>query len=222
MWVSTFQDWHSNPVLPMHCRNCYKDSWVANYSKLRCWFWETDAVETAKNGFRLRYIRNWWWCLFPRMQVFCNNVRSFIPNMHLFFFVFFSTLGQDQSTVAQRAKMTVAECSLMSFVWAYFLTGSHTMPGQQHCQPTPTLFGQGCMRFYVYPATWLGQNGSTHSHVIVTLEQLFFFNEQDCKLTEKLPSFVIYFHSHWYDVWCFFLGGCLYVYTVVMSDQCLV
>ena len=48
------------------------------------------------------------------------------------------SLCQDQSTVAQRAEMTVAECSLTSCVWARFWISSHTMPGQQHSQPNPT------------------------------------------------------------------------------------
>ena len=38
-------------------------------------------------------------------------------------------------------------CSLTSCVWARFLTGSHTMPGQRHSQPTPTWLGQGCCVF---------------------------------------------------------------------------
>ena len=53
-------------------------------------------------------------------------------------------LGQDQSTVAQQAKMTVAEHSLMSCMGACFLLGSHTMPGRVS-QSTPTSLGQGCM-----------------------------------------------------------------------------
>ena len=48
--------------------------------------------------------------------------------------------------MAQRAEMTVAECSLMSCLLARFLIGSHTMPRQQHSQPTWTLLGEGCMR----------------------------------------------------------------------------
>ena len=39
------------------------------------------------------------------------------------------TLGQDQSTVAQRAETTVAECSLTSCVLAHLQIGFHTMPG---------------------------------------------------------------------------------------------
>ena len=39
-----------------------------------------------------------------------------------------STLGQDQTTVAEQAEMTVAECSLTSCLWACFLIGSHTVP----------------------------------------------------------------------------------------------
>ena len=54
-------------------------------------------------------------------------------------------LCQDQSTVAQRAEMTVTECSLTSYLWACFLIGFHTMPWQQHSQLTLTWLGQGCM-----------------------------------------------------------------------------
>ena len=51
----------------------------------------------------------------------------------------FHFLGQDQSTIAQWPEMTVAECFLSSCMWAHFLIGSHTVPGQQHSQPTLTL-----------------------------------------------------------------------------------
>ena len=57
----------------------------------------------------------------------------------------FHSLGQGQSTVAQRAETIVAKCSLTSCVCARFLTGSHTMPEQQHSQSTLTLLGLGCM-----------------------------------------------------------------------------
>ena len=40
----------------------------------------------------------------------------------------FHSLGQDQSTVAQRAKTTVTETFLTSCVWARLLIGSHTIP----------------------------------------------------------------------------------------------
>ena len=48
----------------------------------------------------------------------------------------FHSLGQDQSTVAHQAKKSVAECSLTSCMWACFQIASHTMPGQQHTQPS--------------------------------------------------------------------------------------
>ena len=67
-----------------------------------------------------------WW-LFPclaRMQEFRENVRSFNPCLHFFFFFFEVeisscpliplSLCQDQSTMAQQAEMTVAKCSLTS------------------------------------------------------------------------------------------------------------
>ena len=53
------------------------------------------------------------------------------------------SLGQDQSTLAQRAETTVTEFSLTSCVWARFLAGSHTMPGQRHSQPNPTSLVEG-------------------------------------------------------------------------------
>ena len=97
--------------------------------------------------------------LFSRFRGFEENVRPFISRLSFFFFFFgveissrsniFHSLCQDQSTVAQRAETTVAECSLTSCVWARFRIGSHTMPGQRHSQPTPTSLGQGCMRVYV-------------------------------------------------------------------------
>ena len=54
-----------------------------------------------------------------------------------------------QSTVAQGAETTVAECSLTSCVLARFRIGSHTMPGRKHSQPTPTSLGYGCMHLEV-------------------------------------------------------------------------
>ena len=87
----------------------------------------------------------------------CSTIQS-PPLLFLFFFFFlflksrlarthlFHFSGQDQSTVAQQAETTVAECSLASCVRARFLVSSHTTPGQQHNQPTPTLLDQGRMR----------------------------------------------------------------------------
>ena len=52
---------------------------------------------------------------------------------------YFHSLGQDQSTVAQRAEMTdrvLPDELCVSF---------HTMPGQRHIQPTPTSLSHGCM-----------------------------------------------------------------------------
>ena len=46
------------------------------------------------------------------------------------------SLGQDQSTVAQRAETTMAESSLTSCVSARFRIGCRTMPGQRHSQPS--------------------------------------------------------------------------------------
>ena len=86
----------------------------------------------------------------------CLSIHS-VPALFSSFFLFFlkwrlvrthlfHPLGQDQSTVAQPTEMTVAECSLTSFMSACFQIGSHTMSGQWHSQPTLTLLGQGCMR----------------------------------------------------------------------------
>ena len=59
------------------------------------------------------------------------------------------SLGQDQTTVPQRAEATVAE-----FPWQVvcggaskllFLIGFNTVL-RQHSQPTPSLLGRGCMR----------------------------------------------------------------------------
>ena len=60
--------------------------------------------------------------------------------------LYFRCLCQYQSTVAQRAETTVAECSLTICVWVRFQIGPHTMHGQRHSQPTPTSLSQGCMR----------------------------------------------------------------------------
>ena len=87
------------------------------------------------------------------MQTFFGNVRPFMPCLRFFLpwrlsrAHLFHSFGQDQSTVAQLAETTVAECSLKSFVC--FLIGSHTMPGQRHSQPTQTSLGQDCMRVQV-------------------------------------------------------------------------
>ena len=74
-------------------------------------------------------------------------------------------MGQDQSTVAQRAETTVAECSLTSCLWDLFLIGSHTMPAQRLSQPTPTSLGQRCMfRCNLPPALLVEWPGSFTCH----------------------------------------------------------
>ena len=55
-------------------------------------------------------------------------------------------LGQDQSTVAQQAEVTVARVFPDELSVSSFHTCSHTMPAQQHSQLTPTLLGQGRIR----------------------------------------------------------------------------
>ena len=83
--------------------------------------------------------KKWWWWLFPHLQEFLENVRSFIPCLHFFFLKwrlahmhYFHSLCEDQSTVAQWVEMTVAECSMTSCMWACFQIGSHAMPVQRH------------------------------------------------------------------------------------------
>ena len=82
-----------------------------------------------------------WWCLFPCLWEFVGEGLTIYSPSVLFCcclerglaltnqFHFF--LGQDQSTMAQWAEMTVAEHFLTSCAWATFqrhLIGSHTMP----------------------------------------------------------------------------------------------
>ena len=55
-------------------------------------------------------------------------------------------LGQDQSTVAQRAETTVTECSLTSCFRARFLIDFCIMPGR-YSQLPPTSLGQSCDAF---------------------------------------------------------------------------
>ena len=93
--------------------------------------------------------------------------------IHTFFFLFFffkakislhlliHSLCQDQSTVARRAKMTVAESSLTSCMRARFRTGSHAVPGRQHGQPALTHWVKGvcvfrCNLLHALLAEWLG------------------------------------------------------------------
>ena len=45
---------------------------------------------------------------------------------------YFHSLGQDQSIVAQRAEMSVAELYLMSCILASLLVGFHILPAQWH------------------------------------------------------------------------------------------
>ena len=109
-------------------------------------------------GYEIRtdqFCGKWWWlfffffCLLARIWGECLTIHSSpslfflkwrLARAHLFY-----SLCQDQSTVAERAKTTVAECFLTSCVCARFRIGSNTMPGQRYGQPTPASFGQGCV-----------------------------------------------------------------------------
>ena len=51
--------------------------------------------------------------------------------------------------MAERAEMTVAQCSLMSCMWARFLVGF----AQQYSQPTLISFGEGCVHVKAEPIT---------------------------------------------------------------------
>ena len=64
---------------------------------------------------------------FARLREFWENVGPLIPHLRFILFIYllkmkissrtlFHSLGQDQSTVAQRAKTTVAEYSLTNYV----------------------------------------------------------------------------------------------------------
>ena len=89
---------------------------------------------------------------FLAREEFGKNVRQFIPCLHFFFKVEIKSctliplLGQDQSTVAQQAEVTVARVFPDELSVSSFHTCSHTMPAQQHSQLTPTLLGQGRIR----------------------------------------------------------------------------
>ena len=98
--------------------------------------------------------------------------------------------------------MTVAECSLMSCVWAHFLIGSHIMPGQQHSQPTPTSLAKGCMCVVEWPGSnsfmchcdnmGVEQTLNKSQHTKLTLEKKF------------LPSVLLGFELTTFKsrVWC--------------------
>ena len=67
--------------------------------------------------------RYWWRLLFPRLRGFQENVQPLISRLCIFPPLkwrfdrahLFHPLGQDQSTVAQRAETTVTECSLTRY-----------------------------------------------------------------------------------------------------------
>ena len=98
-------------------------------------------------------------CLLARILGECSPIHS-LPAFFFFFFqVEISSRYRNQFTVAQRAKTTVAECSLTPYIlytrslsltscaWSRSRTRSHTVPGQRYSQTTPTSLGQGSMCF---------------------------------------------------------------------------
>ena len=105
--------------------------------------------------------------------------------------------------------MTVTNCSLTSCVWDRFWIGSHTMPGQQHSQPTPTSLGQKCMcvfRCNLPPALLVKWPGSYMCHCVNTGVERTPNMSQRTKLTlEKkiqpllLPGFKL--ATFWSQVW---------------------
>ena len=82
------------------------------------------------------------------LLLFCFVLKWRIARAHLFL-----SLGQDQTTVAQRVETTVTKCFLTSCVCARFLTGSHTMPAQRHGQSIPTSLGQGLSLIHISEPT---------------------------------------------------------------------
>ena len=129
----------------------------------KTWSWRSQEgryqkcrISAVSEASKAVFCLNWWWWLFPRLRGLGVNVQPFIPSLHFFLSpssrwrlactYIFHPLHQDQSTVAQWAEMTVVKCSLTSCVWACFHIGSHTMPGKQHSQSTPTSLGPGCTR----------------------------------------------------------------------------
>ena len=74
------------------------------------WFWTT----AAQRQWQILLLWWWWWWLLPCMREFGGTVWQFIPHLRFFRLEssrsnLFHSLGQDQSTVAQRAETTVNE-----------------------------------------------------------------------------------------------------------------
>ena len=109
-----------------YCLSCWECDSPADDSIVHCRMRVARQPHAGEPPIKISlasHFRAHWW-LFPRVRGFGENVRQIIPRLRFFFFFFFTveitrahlfhSLGQDQSTVAQRAEMTVTKHSLMS------------------------------------------------------------------------------------------------------------
>ena len=94
---------------------------------------------------------------FPACAFFCFLLKWRLPHAH-----WFHSSYWDQSTVAQRAEMTVAKCSLTKCLSARFWIGTQTLPWQRLSQPTPSSSGQGFMHVYLH--FWQNDQGLFTHH----------------------------------------------------------
>ena len=107
-----FEQLRASDLILSHVRIC----WAASYNVY------TSFTSCNVRQFRTRFGDGVW--LFPRLRELWDNVRPFIPRLR-FFFSFLCkwrlarahllhSLGQDQSTVAQRAKTTGTKFNCLS------------------------------------------------------------------------------------------------------------
>ena len=127
------------------CQSCHYEARQVMLQASHCM---TDQQADCCTAGTSHYMSGWWWWLFPHMQGSWGRFNdSFLNSAYFFFSQWISVhahqfhfLGQGQSTVAQQANMTVANCSLASCMWALAVS----LLGQ-HSLPTQTSLGQGCM-----------------------------------------------------------------------------